>query len=195
MVFLACWRALGHTWPRSGAATCIRRRYRSAAHRFAISRVMRSADTVLSTSWVMQKHGAKICRRPIGVVAFGIDTERFSPPPVRADKDGIVVGTVKSLEDKYGIDVLIEAFAIAQSRFAGGQLRLLIAGGGSRRKALENLAQRLGIGSSVTFTGTIEYGSVHRRYIRHWTSRCFRPLRTARALVCRWWKHRLVHVL
>lgn len=136
--------------------------FRSVVHRLAIHSVLRTANTVLSTSWVMREQGLRICRRDMRVVPFGIDINRFVPPATsREPGRPVVIGTVKSLEPKYGIDVLIEAFAIVRQEFGSLNPQLLIAGGGTRRAEYESLVDRLGLRDTVTFTGSIEYSKVH----------------------------------
>jgi glycosyltransferase involved in cell wall biosynthesis len=135
--------------------------YRSFAHRFVISRAMRTAHLVLSTSVTMREHCRSICDREIEVVPFGIDLARFvSRREAGSDPRQLTIGTVKSLEDKYGIDVLLGAFQILLRTLPDARLRLLIVGGGSRRAMLQELAQQLGIAAQVEFTGPVEYARV-----------------------------------
>ena len=67
------------------------------------------------------------------------------------DSSSIVIGTISRLEKVKGIPYLLQAFAqillIYPSSF------MLIVGNGAERKALEALAQNLGISSRVIFTG------------------------------------------
>jgi L-malate glycosyltransferase len=129
---------------------------RSPVHRWVIGRAMRSADVVLSTSLIMREQGWRLCRREIGVVPFGIDIGAFAPA-ASVSRAATVIGTVKSLEDKYGIDVLLRAFALLRGERTSRELRLLIVGDGSRRGALQALAQSLGIADEVTFAGRVPY--------------------------------------
>ncbi|MBB6091604.1 glycosyltransferase involved in cell wall biosynthesis [Povalibacter uvarum] len=130
--------------------------HRSMLHRMIVTAAIRSADIVLSTSNVMRQETLRLCRREIGVVPFGIDTRRFQPRD-RPQSRELTVGTVKSLEDKYGIDVLLRAFASACERVPDPRLRLLIVGGGSRREALEKLSRDLGIEGRTVFAGRVDY--------------------------------------
>nr|WP_258096167.1 glycosyltransferase [Salinibacter sp. 10B] len=78
----------------------------------------------------------------------------------------IVIGTVKKLEHKYGVDILIRAFANLRSNLAtehpdvAKALRLLIVGGGALREELETLAREKGVGAVTTFVGAVPHAKV-----------------------------------
>ena len=125
--------------------------------------VLRRADRVLSTSHVMARETARYTSKPIAVTPFGIDPDVFTPREV-ADPDlkppgTLLFGTIKTLEEKYGIDYLIRAFAgvcAATER----PVRLLIIGTGSRRVAYEALAAELGVADRVIFLGRVPFDRV-----------------------------------
>lgn len=140
---------------------------RSVLHRTAIRRALRSADLVLSTSWTMQRHTAQLCGCKVEVVPFGIDLARFSAPVLPRDgNDRLTIGTVKSLEDKYGIEFLVSAFALVRSRNPDTGLRLLIVGGGSRHDALVRQVAALGLTQVTEITGPIPYSEAHKAHQR-----------------------------
>lgn len=131
----------------------------SPLHRWLLRRNLRRADAVVSTSEVMARRTARVCPglMPITVVPFGVDTQRFAPRP--AAHDALVVGTVKALAPKYGIDLLLRAFA----RLSAGRMepvRLRIVGDGPERSALGQLAAALGIQGRVDFVGAVPHDQV-----------------------------------
>jgi glycosyltransferase involved in cell wall biosynthesis len=136
---------------------------RTPAHRWVVKAVLRTADVVLSTSHVMREQVLRLVNRPVHVTPFGIDVNRFAPGNrSEADINRVVtIGTIKSLESKYGVDFLIKAFAHVLSRETPEYPRLLIVGEGSRGPDLKELTCRLGIADHVTFAGRQPYRDIH----------------------------------
>jgi glycosyltransferase involved in cell wall biosynthesis len=103
----------------------------------------------------------------IDVIAGGVDTSRFSPPPhakaqarrrLGLGEDDTVLLTVCRLVAKKGVEVLLEAFA--RLRATDPRLRLVIVGDGARRRAYEREAAALGVGDFVRFDGRVPHDSV-----------------------------------
>jgi sugar transferase (PEP-CTERM/EpsH1 system associated) len=98
-------------------------------------------------------------RRKAAVLPNGIDMTRFADRGGRAavrDEFGIpagapVVGTVGGLREIKRQDRLIRAFARLRERIAGAHL--LLVGDGVMMDALRELAEELGLGACVHFTG------------------------------------------
>jgi len=132
----------------------------SPLHRWLLCRNLLRADAVVSTSQVMAERTRAVCPRldAITVVPFGVDTERFSPAQ-RASGD-LVVGTVKTLAPKYGIDTLIEAFAMLTRMEGMNSARLRIVGGGPAGAELQSLAEELGVRDRVDFAGPVPHERV-----------------------------------
>lgn len=131
------------------------------AHEQVVRRNLAAATAIASTSRAMAEQTRRWCAdRPILLTPFGIDLDAF---PVRESADDVVsadvvVGTVKTLHPKYGVDTLIESFALAHADRPG--LRLEIYGEGPQRAELEALAERLGVAGSVRFHGAIPHDQV-----------------------------------
>jgi glycosyltransferase involved in cell wall biosynthesis/SAM-dependent methyltransferase len=94
-------------------------------------------------------------------IGGGVDLERFRPAPDRRAAraalglplDGPLLLTVRNLEARMGLDTLIEALAILVGRRP--DVRLLIGGSGSQRRALEARVAALGLDKHVTFLGFV----------------------------------------
>jgi glycosyltransferase involved in cell wall biosynthesis len=104
------------------------------------------------TLWEIATRVWRLDPKRLCYVPNGIDLARFAGPPQPAGWPGPVVGTVAALRPEKNIARLLRAFALATS---DGPACLVIAGGGPERPALEGLAQELGIGSRVRFTGHV----------------------------------------
>lgn len=142
--------------------------YQSAAAGRIVRHNLRHADRIASTSHVMAAQVRRLVPEigEIDITPFGVECDRFIPMPKRRDDDAITIGTVKTLAEKYGIDTLIEAFAMllgdAGSLAPGvrGRLRLLLVGDGPQRTALEARVDELGLRERVTFAGRVPHGDV-----------------------------------
>lgn len=131
---------------------------KSQLHQRLLEFVLSKADSIFSTSHVMAKQASKFTDKKIEVIPFGIDLQRFRSfhPPERIwSEDNLVIGTVKSLEDKYGISDLIKAFALIKNKRNQSNIKLLIVGKGTKEIELKSLVETLGIAGSVHFTGWI----------------------------------------
>ncbi len=151
-LMLSVWGADVYDFPR-----------KSPMHTWLLRGNIEAADAIGSTSECMARETSRISNaRPIYVTPFGVDTQLFYPATKPADlHDCVVVGTVKSLSSKYGIDSLIQAFAqvwCALGRPMG--LRLEIGGGGEDRESLGRLCEQLGIAGQVHFHGQVPHSEV-----------------------------------
>jgi len=135
---------------------------KSPFHKMLLKYNLKRADKILSTSYVMAKETKKYTTKDIEVTPFGIDLEQFKPMEVENlfDKNDIVIGTVKTLEEKYGIEYLIRAFKIVCDKYPELALKLLIVGGGSLENKLKKLAKELKIDDKTVFTGKVPFKDV-----------------------------------
>lgn len=124
-----------------------------------VEKNLSKADLVLSTSKVMAIETNKYTDKEIEITPFGVNTNVFKPKENRYElRENIVLGTVKTLEKKYGIQYLIEAFAnVAKIH---DNVFLEIAGTGSQRDELVNLCKELGVENKVKFLGFINQEQV-----------------------------------
>lgn len=124
-----------------------------------LRRNLRKADAIASTSQAMAQQVRRLLPAvgEVAVTPFGIDTARFAPRP--APHEGLVIGTVKTLAPKYGIDVLVRAFA-QLCKGSTAPLSLVIVGGGPQQAGLESLAASLGIADRVRFVGAVPHAEV-----------------------------------
>ena len=135
---------------------------KSALHRRLVRGNLQSAEAVASTSECMARRTSLVgSPKQLFVTPFGVDESLFQPAPLGDKRGKLVIGTVKTLSKKYGIDVLIHAFALAaQELGAWTELSLEITGTGPEEAALKELAVQLGISSAVTFHGAVPHARV-----------------------------------
>lgn len=134
----------------------------SFLHKTVLKYNLKKADKILSTSHVMAKEASLYTDKNIEVTPFGIDIKQFKPIVVENlfDANTIVIGTVKTLDQEYGIEYLIRAFKILKTKHAYLPLRLLIVGNGSLENELKALVRELGIEIETIFTGKIPYTEI-----------------------------------
>lgn len=137
--------------------------YESRFKGWLLRRNLRRADALASTSEAMARQVRRLigASSEVAVTPFGVDTGRFTPQAL--PHEGIVIGTVKTLAPKYGIDLLLRAFARLAGSDAARQvpgLSLVIVGGGEQRAALEALAAESGIARHVQFVGPVPHADV-----------------------------------
>ena len=127
---------------------------KSKLNKKLIEFTLSKATAIFSTSHVMAKETNLYTNRFVEVTPFGVDVNIFYPETIdEQPSDKIIVGTVKALEDKYGIADLVKGFALFHKEFPNSEL--VITGDGPQRAEYEQLSQDLGIDSVTTFTGKV----------------------------------------
>jgi glycosyltransferase involved in cell wall biosynthesis len=142
---------------------------KSLVHRKIFEFNLVKADRVLSTSNFMAKEVKKYTDKVVDVIPFGIDLEVYKSISEKKlfRSDDIVLGTVKSLESQYRIDVLITSFKSLKEKHPTLPLKLLIVGKGSKEKKLKDLVKSFGIEKDTVFSGYIkpnEVPSYHKMF-------------------------------
>lgn len=94
--------------------------------------------------------------KPVTVVPYGIDLDRFRPAPREVASGDLTVGAVSRLSPEKGFEHLLRAVALLRER--GLALDVVLAGDGPSRPALESLARELRVG--VRFLGEVPHEDV-----------------------------------
>ncbi len=147
--------------------------YESAIKGWLLRKVLRRATAVASTSHAMADQVRRLTpeRRRIAITPFGVDLVRFAAYPSARGPRGapgrrgpFTIGIVKSLAPKYGVDLLLRAFAglcaDAEVQAAQPECRLLIVGNGPQRGELVQLAAQLGVSDRTQFVGAVAHAEV-----------------------------------
>jgi glycosyltransferase involved in cell wall biosynthesis len=136
--------------------------HRSFLHKALIKHNLKKANKILSTSHIMAQEIGKYTTKAVEVTPFGIDLNLFKPRLVKSllGENDIVIGTIKTLEPKYGLEYLIKTFKILKDNHTALPLKLLIVGGGAQEQDLINLAKKLQVENDTIFTGRVSYDQI-----------------------------------
>jgi len=129
--------------------------------RMTVNHNLKHYDCVCVTSQVMEKSVRSLVPTLLSIITpIGVDTRLFTPHHHSTDAH-LTVGTVKTMDPIYGIDYLLQAFAVVRKRLRdaqderAGDLRLSIVGGGPFLEEYRELAVILGIAEVTTFHGQL----------------------------------------
>lgn len=137
---------------------------KSYLHKKIVGYNLNSATIIMATSNYLNELLSLEFNKSSIVIPFGIDLTVFKNDSNKFlfHKDDIVIGTIKSLEDVYGVDTLIKAFILVKEKNESLPLKLLIVGTGSKEKSFKELANSLSLSDSVMFTGRVDFNEVSR---------------------------------
>lgn len=128
----------------------------------------KKADYIFSNSVDMAREANLYTNKKVEITYFGVDMERFKNIPNIREDDYFSFGIIKSLEKKYGIRYLIEAYEKLykkyQGKIKGRKLRLLIGGNGKEKVALEEQAKESDTQGSIKFLGRVKPDDVAPTY-------------------------------
>ncbi len=139
---------------------------KSIIHREALKFSLARARYLFSTSRAMARESSRYTRKKFMITPFGVDMGLFNPDKRtrQADDADFVIGTVKSLTPKYGIDVLLKAAAIVAEKRPDIRLKVRIAGKGPREEEYKELGRTLGIDDITTWLGFIPQEDAAREW-------------------------------
>lgn len=141
-------------------------------HRWWARRNLMAASQVASTSHAMAHQIRSIAPAltDIKITPFGVDMARFCPriseTNLEKSSKHFVLGTVKSLAPSYGIDILLEAFALLIQRLNSTapefaqKIQLRIVGNGPSLESLQCKANILGISNKTEFVKAVPHNLV-----------------------------------
>lgn len=135
----------------------------NALYRRIVRNNILKANFVASTSVTMKKQILRLAGEDthVAITPFGVDTDLFVPVFKKNDHDyDFVVGTVKAMKKKYGVDILIKAFAAFCTHYPDKNFKLVLVGGGEQLEELKLLAKMLGVYSKCEFVGKVTHSEV-----------------------------------
>ena len=144
--------------------------YTSKLHHAFVRSNLMAADAVASTSLCMAKQTRVLAPalKEIAITPFGVDMTAYADlqPASAENNKQIIIGTVKTMAHKYGIDTLLEAFALlmetdtAKEQGLTDRLVLRLVGDGPQTDEYKKLAITLGIQNKVIFVGRVPHADV-----------------------------------
>lgn len=121
---------------------------------------LNASDYIASTSRDMEKEIRKYnSNKKIFHTPFGVDIEMFDANKPLFE-NSLTIGTVKTMEDIYGIENLVRAFKLLINELPNEKLKLLLVGGGSQIEEYKKLSLDLSLNSYVDFTGQVDHRDV-----------------------------------
>lgn len=147
---------------------------KSPLHAAMVKFTLGKADKILSTSHVMAKETSKYTRKEMEITPFGVDTSHFRKLEVEElqaentpHKRKFTVGSVKTLQNKYGNEYIIRAFAIVAANNPDIECSLELVGKGPDRETLESLSAALGIAEKVHFRGFVPNNKLPQEFAKY----------------------------
>ena len=157
-------------------------------HLFGLTAFQEASLPVAATTWLAERPLARVYRDvPVEVVSDstaedlvargfdrgririipnGVDLEFYSPDPSLAKFPEPTLLYLGRLKKYKRVDLVLQA--VAHLRGNGVPVRLLVAGRGDQREALEALSARLGLTGSVEFLGFVDEGTKRTLLRRAW---------------------------
>jgi L-malate glycosyltransferase len=137
---------------------------RSKFHKKLFQYNLKKADVLMSTSHVMKDEINKYTNKNIIVTPFGVDVNKFSKRENALRKNGSInIGTIKPIEEKYGIITIIEA---AEQMVKGNKsLKFYLIGDGNLdhyRQIIEskNLSEFFEVTGRIPFSEISDYHNI-----------------------------------
>ncbi len=133
---------------------------KSVFHKIMLKYSLKKASYLFSTSQAMADEAHKYTNKPFKITPFGVDVQMFTPAkrnrPYHVIEDGrFIVGTVKTLSPKYGIEYLIKAVSLVRKYHSEIPIELRIAGKGEYESEYKKLAKIEEIDGITTWLGYV----------------------------------------
>ncbi len=135
---------------------------RSKLHKKIFQYNLRKADMIMSTSEIMKKEIKKYTNKEILVTPFGVDIQNFNllDSPSK-DKSIVHIGTIKPIEEKYGISYIIDAAKILTAK-GEHRFKFYLIGPGTDLESYKKNIHDQGLDSVFEVTGRIPFHQINQ---------------------------------
>lgn len=148
--FLSVWGTDVYIFPR-----------KSIIHKLYFKYILKKATYIFSTSITMKEEIKKYTKKHVYVTPFGVKMDLFKPISKKENNE-FVVGTIKSLKEKYGISYIIKAISLIKKERPDINIKTIIAGTGEKEDEYKKLAKDLDV--SVYWLGYISQEQAAREW-------------------------------
>lgn len=123
---------------------------------------LKKAAVILSTSHVMKNEVKLYTDKEVYVTPFGIDTDLFKPLNSFKKDDIIRIGTIKPIEEKYGISDIIEAARLLIAKYPEKNFRFYLIGPSYNISYYTSLMEEKKVSAYFEITGRIPFSEIQQ---------------------------------
>lgn len=113
---------------------------KSLFHKIYFKYLINKADYIFSTSKTMANEVKKYTKKNVLITPFGVKMDLFNKNKRNRNDNDFVIGTVKSLKEKYGIKYIIDSVSIINKERPDIKIKVVIAGRGKDENLLKEYA-------------------------------------------------------
>lgn len=128
---------------------------KSIFHKLLLKYILKKSSFIFSTSNAMATEIKKYTSKEIFITPFGVDVSLFNPKHRCRNDKSFIIGTVKTLSPKYGIETLLEAVYLLRKKHPNIPLKVRIAGKGEKETQYKIMARNFGLSDCITWLGFI----------------------------------------
>lgn len=147
---LSVWGADVYDFPR-----------KSKLHKKVLQFNLKKANVLMSTSEVMKQELQKYTAKEIIVTPFGVDVNVFKKETSsKIENEFINVGTIKPIEEKYGITYIIDAAKILKNEYQKAKFKFYLIGPGNDLEKYQKEINEKGLNEEVIITGRVPFSEI-----------------------------------
>ncbi|MDX2173399.1 MAG: glycosyltransferase [Bacteroidota bacterium] len=134
---------------------------KSKLHKKIFQYNLNKADVIMSTSHVMKQEILKYTKKEVVVTPFGVNVNTFSKKenPLKM-ADTIYIGTIKPIEEKYGIATIINAAKIVIEKNNTLNFKFLLIGSSNNIDIYKNQIEVLKLTDYFEITGRVPFDEI-----------------------------------